>query len=846
VAVHDVGKFSRNFQALAPSHWPSEALGALPPGGVVAGPRHDAMGLLLLNGPLAPLLDPVLPSGARRDAWDAALRAPLLRAVTGHHGRPPQDVSPPPSPTLLCAGCLAAATDFMGALQAVFSPVSIPCPDEDEIARWAWRLAGLVTLADWVGSRQAWFPYTQHESVADPDAYFWNQALPRAAAALAAAGITGSRPASYQGIRRLFPGITLPSPVQRWAADIALPPGPVLAVLEDLTGSGKTEAAVALAHRLMADGRSGGLFLALPTMATANAMFGRLAEAYHRLFVAEARPSLALAHGRAGLDVRFRASIPVDAVPYAVSADDPADESAESHCAAWLADDRRKALLAQVGVGTLDQALMAVLPVRHAALRLHGLAGKVLVVDEVHAFDPYMRRELLTLLEFHAALGGSAVLLSATLPRKMRAELVQAYRRGLGVAPSRVEGISYPLATLVSGSGLIETPCAPREGLPRRVSVARLADAAAAIDRVATAGRMGAAVAWIRNTVDDAISAAALLREHGIEAIIFHARFAMVDRLAIETEVLRRFGRDSTSATRKGVLVATQVIEQSLDLDFDVMVTDLAPVDLLIQRAGRLWRHRRDGRAGTPELCVVSPEPVDVPPTDWIARTQPGTAVVYRDPALLWRSARALFRRGAISTPNDMRPLIEEVYDDTAADAVPPAFASMAALAIGRNHAATGVARQNLLKLGFSNAYVRGDGKWEPDTRTPTRLEDQPQVTLRLALLRDGVVVPYAQADDPALAWALSEVRVAADRVEQAPLAPALEAAAASARDNWTPWEREAGTIQLVVLDQFKDGVHTALHANSAGAAIRYAPTAGVLLQREQSPILDLTPQQKA
>lgn len=831
VALHDIGKFSRNFQSMAPEHWPRRALGELRPGYVPAGPRHDALGMHLLARSLSQVVEGVMPTRiGGRDAWDPALRAPLLRALAGHHGRPPEEAAIAPGPSLICDACLEAAAEFAGAMRSVFSPEPLPCPDDREVARWAWQLAGLVTLADWVGSRQAWFPYAAAEAVEDPAAYFWGHALPRAAAALAAAGLVGARPSRFEGISRLFPGIARPSPVQSWAAGVHLPKGPVLAVIEDLTGSGKTEAALTLAQRLLAAERASGVFVALPTMATANAMFGRLADAYARLFAPEAHPSLALAHGRAALDPRFRASIASDRVEAPARGSDPADEPAESHCAAWLADDRRKALLAQVGVGTLDQALLAVLPVRHAALRLHGLSGKVLVVDEVHAFDAYMRRELLTLLEFHAALGGSALLLSATLPRRIRSELVAAFRRGLGQRSPPLASEAYPLATLASAGDLLEAPCAPRTGLPRRVAVTRLPDADAALERVIAAVEAGAAVAWVRNTVDDAIAAAEALRARGQRPILFHARFAMADRLSIEAEVLARFGRGSLGAARQGVVVATQVIEQSLDLDFDLLVTDLAPVDLLIQRAGRLWRHARDGRAiAGPEMLVVAPEPVAAPAADWIAGPQPGTAAVYRDPALLWRSARAIFGRGAIATPEDMRPLIEEAFDDTAEGAVPPALAAAADRAKGRDQAATGVARQNLLR--FDRAYERAAGLWEPDTHTPTRLEEQPQVTLRLALLRDGAVVPYAADDDPARAWALSEVSVAQHRVAACPVPAGLEAAAAEARAGWGRWEREADAVILTVLTP-NGAAYTAARVSGVGAVVElhYSRVTGLSL----------------
>ncbi|MBX6741046.1 MAG: CRISPR-associated helicase Cas3' [Acetobacteraceae bacterium] len=831
VALHDIGKFSRPFQAQAPAHWPRGTLGSFPAEQPPPpGPRHDALSLHLLRRRLADRLDEVLPPGERgRREWTDAHRGHLWRALAGHHGRPPQEPDPQPGTEVLCAGCLAAAAAFVEAMREVFRPLPLSRPAEPrDVVRLGWHLAGLVTLADWIGSRQSWFPYVQPEAVADPAGYFWNHALPRAAAALAAAGLAAAAPAPFDGVRRLFPGIAMPSPVQRWTESVALPEGPVLAVIEDLTGSGKTEAAMTLAHRLLAAGRADGVYLGLPTMATANAMFGRLADSYRGLFSAEARPSLALAHGRADLDPRFAASLqPETPVPDRLAAD-PADEPAEAHCAAWLAQDRRRALLAQVGVGTLDQALLAALPVRHAPLRLQGLAGKVLIVDEAHAFDPYMRHELVALLRFHAALGGSAVLLSATLPKAVRQGLVNAFREGLGQPRQELAREDYPLATLASAGGVTETPCAVREGLPRRVAVTRLPDAAAALDRIAVAAKAGAAVAWVRNTVDDAIAAAAALRGRGLQPLLFHARFAMVDRLAIEAEVLRRFGRTSRGEARQAVLVATQVIEQSLDIDFDLLCTDLAPADLLIQRAGRLWRHMREHMREArpvpgPELLVVSPEPVADPAADWIKGPQPGTAAVYRDPALLWRSARAVFARGAITTPEDMRPLIEAAASREA----PPGLAAAAERAEGQEMAEVGIARQNVLDVWAG--YDWNAGLWEPETRTPTRLEDRPQVTLRLARLCDGKVVPYAEDADLRRAWALSEMTVARHHIAACPVPPGLEAAAKEARAQWGRWERESDRVLLAVLAPEGNGYRLAACTESgAKVAARYDGCSGL------------------
>lgn len=825
VALHDIGKFSRPFQAMRQDLWPADVLGSFPTSGTQA-IRHDAAGYAILETVTDDLTEAVLP------CWTAGDATHVWQALAGHHGRPV--VPAPVRDHVLCAGCKDAARGFVVAMCDLFRPPPLELPRRvrgsraNLPARLGWDLAGLVTLADWVGSRQQWFPYTQPDSVDDPAAYFWDHALPRAASALSAAGLGEASPSRFISLGALFPTIQAPSPVQRWAEQVALPEGPVLAIIEDVTGSGKTEAAITLAHRLLASDQAGGVFLALPTMATANAMFGRMADAYHRLFVPEARPSLVLAHGRAHLDARFAELMHADPSP-GPERSDPADMPSEAHCAAWLADDRRRALLAQFGVGTIDQALLSVLAVRHAALRQQGLKRKVLIVDEAHAFDAYMRRELVELLRFHAAMGGSAILLSATLPLKLRAQLVDAFRSGLpqAVPVPRPSSTDYPLTTLAFDRGVTEEACGMREGLARTVVVSRLPDAEAALARIASAARTDAAVAWVRNTVDDAITAADALRNEGLDPILFHARFALCDRLAIENEVLRRFGRDSAGEPRRAVLVATQVIEQSLDLDFDLLCTDLAPADLLIQRAGRLWRHERGARpVTTPELLIVSPEAVDAPGADWIRGPLPGTAAVYHDPALLWRGARALFALGSITTPDDMRKLVEAAADGP----IPAALSSQVERAEGKDRADSQMARQNTLKL--DTGYSRGDAGWEPDTVILTRLEDRPQVTIRLALERGGKVVPYASDDTLTRAWSLSEVSTGRHRVTDCPAPPHLAAAATDARAGWGRWERESPRLLLAVMTPEGDSYRFAARTETGEPVIVcYDPRLGLRFQ---------------
>ena len=219
------------------------------------------------------------------------------------------------------------------------------------------------------------------------------------------------------------------------------------------------------------------------------------------------------------------------------------------------------------------------------------------------------------------------------------------------------------------------------------------------------------------------------LRAADITPILFHARFAMGDRLSIQSEVLGCFGKNSGAETRAHqgigrVLVATQVVEQSLDLDADVMVTDLAPIDLLIQRAGRLQRHPSRSRPPgfeQPELLLISPDPTAMPDAAWAADTAiGGTRFVY-PPSILWRSARVLEAAGQITVPEGVRPLLEAVYGPDA-EAVPPGLAQAEARLIGEMAAECGIARYNLLDP--ARGYAFRNGEWTSDVIMPTRLGD--------------------------------------------------------------------------------------------------------------------------
>lgn len=815
LAWHDIGKFTRPFQCKVETLWPM-ALGRFRPVSVAHG--HDTAGYGLLTRPLQDVTELLMPG------WRNAGRA-MLRAACGHHGRPPRDIDGLSSEEA-CGVCLSAARSFaIGSMHVVGGQPILPTNPATAL-RLAWQLAGLAVAADWIGSNETWFAATAEPM---PLQQYWAEhALPQASVAVKLAGLVPAQPRRGIILSDLAPHALDPTPLQTLAMRLELPAeGPSLVIIEDQTGAGKTEAALLLAHRLMVAGQAGGLFVALPTMATANAIYQRLAIAYRALFDGDEPPSLVLAHGKRNLHEGFQKSILATPMSDDGVAEDAAGETASAQCAAWIASDRRRVFLADVGVGTIDQALLGVLPSRHAALRLFGLAQRVLIVDEAHAYDAYMSRELETLIAFHAALGGSAIVLSATLPQDRRLALVAAFHKGAGGTTPVLPSKHYPLVTLAARSGSSEHACEPRTALGRRVRIERLSTVEDAVTRIAAAVRAGLAVAWVRNAVDDAIEGQAALVAAGIEADVFHARFAMGDRLAIEVAAMERFGREATQAQRRGrVLVATQVIEQSLDLDFDLIVSDLAPMDLLIQRAGRLWRHIRPERppATTPQLLVISPEATMEADGGWLNGPLQRTRHIYRW-TILWRTARMLFDAGVIDTPGDVRRLIAAVYDSP--DEVPLGLIRALEKEQGAESAAIQMAKMNV--LNWKDGYAAGQG-WDSDVRTPTRLSEE-SVTFRLARWRNEVLTPWCQADSERLAWALSEVSLAVWRAAKVPDASgALAAAIAAAKNGWGRWDADLPMLVLTPIPGSEIWQGRVLNDKGVERCVTYDPHTGVVI----------------
>jgi CRISPR-associated endonuclease/helicase Cas3 len=523
-------------------------------------------------------------------------------------------------------------------------------------------LTGFIVWCDWMGSNEQDFPASRAIPVEEYPAL----SRQRAQIALERHRLRFERPAPvYSGYADLF--ADPPRPLQELVD--ALPANmlaePLLVVIEAPTGEGKTEAALALARRIAAQQGIDEIFFALPTLATGNQMFLRLEKFYTDLYADQG--AVRLTHGQALVveeDLRRRLTFAPDN-----DSSDPDGRSADT-ALEWFVGPK-KGMLAPFGVGTVDQVELAGLNVRHYALRLFGLAGKTIVIDEVHAYDAYMSTILEHTLTWLARMGCSIILLSATLPAARHNALAAAFREGLE-ANQQTMSIGdrpYPAVSLYTAKMQHHASCAVFRGEQRfTIRLAEWRDPIAEATYLMELVREGGAVARLCNRVDDAQAIyRELLRQQGTTPnshVLLHARFPLKERQRLEQKIDALIGRQSErGSTDSLIIIGTQVLEQSLDYDVDVMVSDFAPIDLLLQRAGRLHRHKRTGRRplhhARPVMEVLAPQKSGRPDWDrW--------APIY-SPYILWRSWNEIQQRldgehCMIVLPRDYRPLIEAVY----------------------------------------------------------------------------------------------------------------------------------------------------------------------------------------
>jgi CRISPR-associated endonuclease/helicase Cas3 len=622
--------------------------------------------------------------------------------VGGHHGVPPEhgqikglddreDLLRTPGESRarwlrVQKELLEACAEEFGVAERLGDWPSVKLPQPVQVL-----LSALVIVADWIASNPDLFPYfpqSAHQTGEERAAAAWRglQLPPRWRA---------QEPA--EDIPELFASrFDLPSgaqvrPVQEAAVRLARTmPEPGLLVIEAPMGEGKTEAALAAAEILAARSGAGGVFFALPTMATGNAMFPRLLDWLERLPTEDgARLSVLLAHSKAALNEDYADLLRAGAQQIAAVGLDEDDRplrpgseessaSAELVAHSWLRG-RKKAMLSSFVAGTVDQLLFAGLKSRHLALRHLAVAGKVVIIDEAHAYDMYMSTYLDRVLSWLGAYRVPVVVLSATLPATRRRQLAEAYAGesaagdadGFGTVE---EAEVYPLLTAAApgSSPALEAPSA--SGRSSEVRLERLED-----DLGVLANRLeaelvdGGCALVVRNTVQRVLETARTLRERFGEGAVTvaHSSFIDVDRAAKDQALLSRFGPPGKAKERPAqghIVVASQVAEQSLDVDFDLLVSDLCPVDLLLQRMGRLHRHQRGERQADrpPRLrtarCLLTG-------VDWSGEVPVparGSVAVYGEYPLL-RSAAVLLDHLdgdglPVRLPQDISPLVQGAY----------------------------------------------------------------------------------------------------------------------------------------------------------------------------------------
>ncbi len=654
-AMHDIGKCDSRFQLYGPDSLAACVSGlGLPraPSPCPKGFNHSALSASWMIDYLKDEL-----------GWHRKEAATVSVCLRGHHGDLRAE-GPVCEPDFVREAWEPLRRETELAVRSVFHP-DLRAPAFDDHSVVGIILLGILTWSDWVASNSEIFLIPEASS--DLEAYA-KLSLSRARAAVRKLGFHIPEPVRFGPFfADVWPKLKEPWPIQTEIerlhnSGVLSQPG--LVIIEAPMGEGKTEAALYLALQWIRSGNAGGLYVALPTTATSNQMYRRVNELLQSLGLVREQ-GVKLVHGMSWLidDETAEGRPKLENVP----------KGEADHAAAWFRP-RKRALLASYGVGTVDQAMGGVLHVKHSYLKLFGLAGKVLIVDEIHAYDAYMSEIIERLLCWCGAIGIPVVLLSATLPSAKRFSLIQSY--GAHAPPSKTDtNAPYPLITYVSRDGVCTEHAVPKSSRSSNPELIKhwgaLEQPKNTADLVLSRLEDGGCFCIIANTVGFAQKIYDELKRglegrNDCELDLFHARFPAWRRQEIEDKVTSMFGKGSllsrgdpswTERPDCAILVATQVVEQSLDLDFDEMFTEIAPADLLLQRIGRLHRHERFCRpTGLRARChLLLPDAADA--------LEFGASRYVYHPFLLLKTLSVLISRDSVFLPDDIRPLVELVYD---------------------------------------------------------------------------------------------------------------------------------------------------------------------------------------
>ncbi|MFJ3902472.1 CRISPR-associated endonuclease Cas3'' [Streptomyces sp. NPDC090025] len=765
--LHDLGKISPPFQDMLFRKRPRHR-GFLSEtgyeydrstGGQVARMRHEYATHVALPSLLTDL---GYPRSGRPAGW---LLTQVAQVLGGHHGCYPPDherghLDDPlmDVPELGAKEWARQRESHFRALHEVLGKPPVPQARALPVSL-AVVLAGMVIVSDWIASQEHVVEGQQRAvrsavDLASPAALLAHaRRMEQSAPGLIEDAGLGRVEFKGGAFREVFPGIARPRPLQA-SVEAGLGEGrldgPGILLISAPTGEGKTETALYAATVMGKAGGAEGIFFALPTQATANQMYGRLVDFARTNLASSAQ--LTLLHGAADLYGPYSDPLSVpearERAEPLVLCDHEDTEGVESYVSVvagrWLRD-RGRGILAPLAVGTIDQALMAVLPLKRNALRHFGLTGKTVVIDEAHAYDAYTHALMLRLLEWLGALRIPIVLMSATLTGDIARGMIRAYLSGASPtgAPPQVPSPAYPgwLYVPADASRVIEPsePLASEQQRDLAIDVRRVThtyDSAhpqgrlgVLLETLDEVARHGGCAAVICTTVAEAQRTHEALRVHyrsrfgddyrgwddraeddqarcdaaaGPYLRLLHARFPAARRAELTAEAESWFGRTDKPGVRRptgargAVLVATQVIEQSLDLDFDLVVSDLAPLAMLLQRAGRVWRHLtpappRPSWADGPRVVVLAP--VGKGARSGRVEPPPSWGEVY-SPSLLHRTLDLLtgLRGAPIAVPGDVQRLVDQVYAPEFASAEPDALLERDFERLAGDMASTGMA----------------------------------------------------------------------------------------------------------------------------------------------------------